>query len=216
VQQRAEKLDEIKRALRSISEGLSKLDAGTVGGLPYRTARSRYYAEAVGEALKYLRVGNIETWWSYEESAKRGLEPVLKVSASVDERMDKLRTRLEAMKQDILLSLLVTQTEVVQDNTDGLKRLWTEIKPKAPADDPGVLRNTFSTSSAFFLAGVVAGCIGAAAWILGLIYSVYSFELSGIAMLTAGFAICTLVLLHREDMMTEFLFDENQERGNHD
>jgi hypothetical protein len=214
----ADELVEIKRALRSISAGLSKLDAGAVGGLPYRTARSRYYAETFSEALKYLHVGNIETWWSYEESAKRGLEPVLKVTASVDERMDKLRTRLEAMKQDILLNLLVTQTEVVQDNTDGLKQLWTEIKSKVSTDDLRVARNTFSISSAlsaFFIAGAVASCIGAAGWILGLIYSVYSLELSGTAMLAAGVATCTLILLHVEEM-TEFLFDDNQERGYHD
>jgi hypothetical protein len=39
-------------------------------------ARSRYYADTFRTAQINLRVGPIETWWSYDQFAKRGMDPV--------------------------------------------------------------------------------------------------------------------------------------------
>ena len=116
------------RALVKITAGLDRLGSGAVGGLPYRIARSRYYAETYHETVKNLRVGNIETWWSYEQFARRGMAPVLRHIASVGERMAKLRERLQAVKQDILQSSIASQTEATRDNTHRLERIQAEIR----------------------------------------------------------------------------------------
>jgi hypothetical protein len=116
-----------ERELVRITAGLDELGAGAVGGLPYRIARSRYYADTFREAQKYLRVGNIETWWSYEQFAKRGMEPALRFIASVGDRMQSLRQRLQTMKQDILQSSIASQTEATRDNTHRLERIQAQL-----------------------------------------------------------------------------------------
>jgi hypothetical protein len=116
-----------ERELVRITAGLDELGAGAVGGLPYRIARSRYYADNFREAQNYLRVGNIETWWSYEQFAKRGMEPALRFIASVGDRMQSLRQRLQTMKQDILQSSIASQTEATRDNTHRLERIQAQL-----------------------------------------------------------------------------------------
>jgi hypothetical protein len=133
--ERDRKLADINRTaeevLIAITQGLDKLGDGAVGGLPYRLARSRYYAETFRAAQKYLRVGNIETWWSYEQFAQRGMEPVLKFIESVGERLDKLRNRLQTTKQDILQRSIALQTEATRDNTYRLEQIWRELERMA-------------------------------------------------------------------------------------
>jgi hypothetical protein len=116
-----------EQALIGITAGLDQLGVSAVGGLPYRIARSRYYADTFRSAQINLRVGPIETWWSYDQFARRGMEPVLKFIDSVGERLDKLRTRLQTMKQDILQRSIAIQTEATRDNTHRLERIQTEI-----------------------------------------------------------------------------------------
>ncbi len=120
-----------EHALIRITDGLDKLGDGAIGGLPYRIARSRYYADTFRAAQLNLRVGPIETWWSYDQFAKRGMEPVLKFIDSVGERLDKLRTRLQTMKQDILQRSIALQTEATRDNTHRLERIQSELKRMA-------------------------------------------------------------------------------------
>jgi hypothetical protein len=120
-----------EHALIAITAGLDQLGEGAVGGLPYRIARSRYYADTFRAAQMNLRVGSIETWWSYDQFAKRGMEPVLKFIDSVGERLDKLRQRLQTMKQDILQRSIAIQTEATRDNTHRLERIQSELKRMA-------------------------------------------------------------------------------------
>lgn len=131
------------RALIEITEGLDKLGDGAVGGLPYRIARSHYYADTFRDGQINLRVGPIETWWSYEQFARRGMEPVLKFIDSVGERLEKLRTRLQTMKQDILQRSIALQTEATRDNTHRLEQIQHEIRrmvTETQALHRGVLR----------------------------------------------------------------------------
>jgi hypothetical protein len=119
---------EAGQALIEIAQGLDTLGDGAVGGLPYRIARSSYYAKSFDDAQMYLRVGNIETWWSYEQFAKRGMEPDLRFIASVGERLEKLRSRLQIMKQDILQRSIALQTEATRDNTHRLEQIQRGIR----------------------------------------------------------------------------------------
>ena len=121
IDQRAE------RALIGITAGLDQLGEGAVGGLPYRIAQSRYYADTYRETVDRMRLGNIETWWSYEQFARRGVEPALRFIASVGERMERLRGRLQIIKQDILQSSIASQTEATRDNTHRLERIQIEL-----------------------------------------------------------------------------------------
>jgi hypothetical protein len=116
-----------EQALIAITAGLDQLGEGAVGGLPYRIARSRYYADTFRAAQLTLRGGTIETWWSYDQFARRGMEPVLKFIDSVGDRLDKLRNRLQTLKQDILQRSIAIQTEATRDNTHRLERIQTEI-----------------------------------------------------------------------------------------
>lgn len=69
--------------------------------------------------------------WSYDQFAKRGMEPVLQFIASVGERLDKLRSRLQTLKQDILQRSIAIQIEATRDNTHRLERIQSEIKRMA-------------------------------------------------------------------------------------
>ncbi|PWT96006.1 MAG: hypothetical protein C5B53_10440 [Candidatus Melainabacteria bacterium] len=125
INQRAE------RGLIRITAGLDQLSIGAVGGLPYRIARARYHADTFRETVRNLRVGNIETWWSYEQFARRGMEPAFREIESVGERMAKLRERLQSLKQDILQSSIASQTAATRDNTHRLERIQAEIRRMA-------------------------------------------------------------------------------------
>lgn len=117
-----------ERQLIRITAGLDRVGFGAVGGLPFRIARSRYYADMYRQTVKTLRVGNIETWWSYDQFATRGMEPALQQIDSVGKRMDALRQRLGAVKQDILQSSIASQTEATRDNTHRLERIQAELR----------------------------------------------------------------------------------------
>jgi DNA repair exonuclease SbcCD ATPase subunit len=80
------------------------------------------------DAVRSLRVGNIETWWSSEQFALRAMEPPLRHIAGVGERMQRLRARLQAVKQDILQSSIAGQTEATRDNTHRLERIQAELR----------------------------------------------------------------------------------------
>jgi hypothetical protein len=117
--------------LIKITKGLDTISEGTVGGIGYRLARSRYYAQTFQDAREYLRVGNIETWLSYEQVARRGIEPVLRFITGVSERLEKMRTRLQTLKQDILQRSIALQTEATRDNTHRLEQIQSEIRRMA-------------------------------------------------------------------------------------
>ena len=96
--------------LIEIAAGLDALGEGAVGGLPYRIARSRYYAQRFNEMRKTLNVGNIETWTSYDQFATRGLQPVFDFIEGVGHRLRALRQQLANVMQNIQTSALVRNT----------------------------------------------------------------------------------------------------------
>ena len=55
----------VELQLIEIAAGLDNLGKGTIGGLPYRIARSRYFAGRFNEMRKTLEVRNIQSWTSF-------------------------------------------------------------------------------------------------------------------------------------------------------
>jgi hypothetical protein len=82
-----------------------------------------------------MKDGNIDTWWSYEQFAKRGMEPALRFIENVGVRMEKLRERLQAVKADILQSSINNQTEATRDNTHKLERIQDTLVRIAEATE---------------------------------------------------------------------------------
>ncbi|MFZ1102761.1 MAG: DUF3422 family protein [Hyphomicrobiaceae bacterium] len=117
-----------ERILVRITLELDNLGRTAIGGLPYRVSRSRYYADLYRDAVKSLKIGNIATWWSYEQFAHRGMEPALRFIAAVGDRLDKLRDRVQRVKDDILQSSINYQTEATRDNTHKLERIQKSMK----------------------------------------------------------------------------------------
>jgi uncharacterized membrane-anchored protein len=122
-----------EQVLVNITSSLDRRGTAAIGGLSYRISRSKYYADMFRDAVTTLRIGNIETWWSYRQFAERGMEPALREIASVGERMSQLRTRVQAVKQDILQSSIASQTEATRDNTFKLEVIQEELKRYADA-----------------------------------------------------------------------------------
>jgi hypothetical protein len=114
-------------ALINITSALDRLGKSAIGGLSYRISRSRYYAELYRNYASALRDGNIETWWSYGQFARRGMEPTLRFIKSIGERLSKLHDRLQSVKEDILESSISNQTESTRDNTHKLERIQTVL-----------------------------------------------------------------------------------------
>lgn len=114
-------------ALINITSELDSLGKAAIGGLSYRVSRSRYYANLYRDSAASLKTGNIETWWSYDQFAKRGMEPALRFIENTGDRLDKLRERLQNVKQDILQSSISNQTEATRDNTHKLERIQAEL-----------------------------------------------------------------------------------------
>ena len=117
-----------EHALVGITSALDELGKAAIGGISYRVSRSRFYAQLFRETANLLRTGNIETWWSYSQFAKRSMEPSLRFVESVGIRIDKLRQRLQNVKQDILQSSISNQTEATRDNTHKLERIQEELR----------------------------------------------------------------------------------------
>jgi hypothetical protein len=168
-----------EQALIDITSGLDELGVAAVGGLPYRIARSRYYAKTFRDAQQHLRVGNIETWWSYEQFANRGMKPDLSFISSVGDRLDKLRSRLQIMKQDILQRSIAIQTEATRDNTHRLERIQNELRNLTQAvgdlarEEAEIKRDAAlwreRQARAAYLIGVVGGVLGIAITIYKMI-----------------------------------------------
>ena len=113
----------VENLLVDITATLDKLGQAAIGGLPYRVSRSKYYEVLFRNSVDTLRVGNIETWWSYKQFAERGMYPLLDFIANVGARLEKLRERLQRIKDDILQSSISYQTEATRDNTHKLERI---------------------------------------------------------------------------------------------
>ena len=142
--QRAEK------RLIGLTSSLDELGQSTTGGLAYRISRSKFYADLFDDAVKTLRVGHIESWWSYEQFARRGMAPALRSIAVVGDRVARLRDRLQAVKQDILQSSIANQTEATRDNTyklEVIQRQLAGIKAEAAGVRSAILESNFKTAN---------------------------------------------------------------------
>jgi uncharacterized membrane-anchored protein len=73
--------------------------------------------------LKTLRVGNIDTWTSYEQFVKRGLSPAFNYIDNLGDRLDSLRRRLQAVTEGIQTSALVAQASATRENTMELRKI---------------------------------------------------------------------------------------------
>lgn len=142
--------------LVTITSQLDKLGRAAIGGLSYRVSRSRYYANLYRSTLPSLRTGNIETWWSYEQFAKRGMEPALRFIENLGDRLEKLRERLQSVKNDILQSSINHQTEATRDNTHKLERIQDSLshisETTALAEKRAAQTNTIYTILLIFIA----------------------------------------------------------------
>jgi hypothetical protein len=118
----------IELQLIGIAKGLDEMGKGSIGGLPYRIARSRYHAQLFNEMRNALGIGNIESWTSYDQFANRGLKPVFDFIEAVGHRLRQLRQRLANVMQSIQTSALVTQSEETRKNTRALELLQRSAK----------------------------------------------------------------------------------------
>ena len=136
--------------LVKLTHYLDDLGRWTNGGLSYRISRSKFYADLYMDTIKNLRVGNIETWWSIEQFANRGMAPALRSIGVVGERMVRLRDRLQSVKQDIVESSIANQTEATRDNTyqlEAIQRVLKDLTDTTREGNEAVLQNTLLTSN---------------------------------------------------------------------
>ena len=126
---------ETERILINMNHQVDHLGSGAVGGLRFSVSRSQYYAQLLDEGIESLRVGQIDTWWSYAEFAKRSMDPVFKEIASVGDRLERVRTRLLAAMQSIQTSSIVNQTEATRDNTFQLERIARHVEKLVEGSD---------------------------------------------------------------------------------
>ena len=135
--------------LVALTRNLDDLGRWTNGGLSYRISRSKFYADLYMDAVKTLRVGNIETWWSTEQFANRGMAPALRSIGVVGERMAGLRNRLQSVKQDIVESSIANQTEATRDNTyqlEAIQRVLGELTSSTKERNNEILRSNLETA----------------------------------------------------------------------
>jgi hypothetical protein len=114
---------DIETRLLAIGAALDKIGAGTTGGIHYRISRSRYYVREFMVLLETLRVGNIDSWLSYEQFVRRGLSPAFAYIDNLGDRLDALRRRLQAVIEGIQTSALVAQISATRENTTELKKI---------------------------------------------------------------------------------------------
>ena len=113
-----------------ITSDLDSLGRAAIGGLPYRVAALALllggilYRDAVGT----LRVVTSRPGGPTSSSARGGMEPALRYIASVGERLEKLRERLQRVKEDILQNSINYQTEATRDNTHKLERIQSGVQ----------------------------------------------------------------------------------------
>ncbi len=113
----------IELELLNLGSSLNNLGQGVTGGLFYRISRSKFYAKCFNDLRVSLIVGNIESWTSYDQFARRGLQPVFDFIESVGPRLSGLRGRVADVMDSIQTAALVAQTEETRENTRELEKL---------------------------------------------------------------------------------------------
>jgi hypothetical protein len=115
--------DEVEKDLIALSAALDEVGLRAVHGLHFRINRSRYYVCEFESLLASLRIGNIDTWVSYDQFVTRGLKPAFDFIDGVGVRLLGLRARLQTVLEGIETSALVTQTSATRENTMHLRRI---------------------------------------------------------------------------------------------
>ena len=67
--------DGVEKDLIDLSAALDEVGLEAVHGLHFRINRSRYYVCEFESLLESLKIGNIDTWVSYDQFVTRGLKP---------------------------------------------------------------------------------------------------------------------------------------------
>jgi hypothetical protein len=113
----------MEERLLGISAALDTIGRDATGGLHYRINRSRYYVKEFRILLETLRVREIETWLSYTNFVKRGLNPTFDFIDDLGTRLDALRRRLQSVTASIQTSALVAQTSATRQHTQEIKQI---------------------------------------------------------------------------------------------
>jgi hypothetical protein len=115
--------DTVEKDLIDLSAALDEVGIRAVHGLHFRINRSRYYVCEFESLMASLKIGNIDTWVSYDQFVTRGLKPAFDFIDGVGTRLLGLRTRLQSVLEGIETSALVKQTSATRENTAQLKTI---------------------------------------------------------------------------------------------
>jgi hypothetical protein len=113
--------DEVEIDPIYLSAALDRIGEKAVHGLHFRINRSRYYVDEFMSLLASLKIGNIDTWVSYDQFVTRGLKPAFDFIDGVGDRLLGLRSRLQTVLEGIETSALVTQISATRQNTAELR-----------------------------------------------------------------------------------------------
>jgi hypothetical protein len=115
--------DRVEKDLIGLSAALDEVGIEAVHGLHFRINRSRYYVCEFESLLESLKIGNIDTWVSYDQFVTRGLKPAFDFIDGVGIRLLGLRTRLQTVLEGIETGALVRQSSATRQNTMHLRRI---------------------------------------------------------------------------------------------
>ena len=115
--------DGVEKDLIELSAALDEVGIEAVHGLHFRINRSRYYVCEFESLLASLKIGNIDTWVSYDQFVTRGLKPAFDFIDGIGLRLLGLRTRLQSVLEGIETGALVRQSSATRQNTMHLRRI---------------------------------------------------------------------------------------------
>jgi hypothetical protein len=115
--------DGVEKDLIELSAALDEVGIEAVHGLHFRINRSRYYVCEFDSLLASLKIGNIDTWVSYDQFVTRGLKPAFDFIDGIGIRLLGLRTRLQSVLEGIETGALVRQSSATRQNTMHLRRM---------------------------------------------------------------------------------------------
>jgi hypothetical protein len=119
---------EVERDLIYLSAALDTVGKEARNGFHFRINRSRFYAAEFLSLLDTLKIGNIDTWVTYDQFVTRGLKPAFDFIDGVGERLVGLRARLQSVLEGIETSALVIQTSATRSNTAQLRRVAARFR----------------------------------------------------------------------------------------
>src|SRR5581483_11524940 len=79
--------DEVEVDLIYLSAALDRIGEKALHGIHFRVNRSRYYVAEFNSLLASLKIGNIDTWVSYDQFVTRGLKPAFDFIDGVGDRL---------------------------------------------------------------------------------------------------------------------------------